>query len=65
MTHFRIYLYKQKSIAGQTYSTFLICSNKPYGSDNSLVSFFHPSALGQFKGLLSMVEQSYYGWWRT
>jgi len=52
MTHFRAYLYKQKSNAGQTFSTFLICNNKPYGSNISLVSFCLPRGAGQYKGLL-------------
>jgi len=52
MTHFRIYLYKQKSNASRTFSTFLLCNNKSYGSNISLASSFVPSALGQSKGLL-------------
>jgi len=52
MTRFRIYLYKQKSNVGQTFNTFLICSNKLYGSDSSLVSFLLPTTLGQWPGLL-------------
>jgi len=55
MTHFRIYLNSQKSNASQTFNTFLICSNKSYGSDNGLVSFLRPGALGQWTGLLSRV----------
>jgi len=47
MTHFRIYLNKQKSKAGQTFSTCIIYSNKSYGSDSRLVSFYLPSGLGQ------------------
>jgi len=53
MAHFRIYLNMKKSNAGQTFSTCMIRSNKPYGSDNSLVSFFVPSELVKSKGLLS------------
>jgi len=55
MTHFRIYLDNQKSNASQTFSTFLICSNKLYDSDTSLASFLVPGARGQFKGFLSRV----------
>jgi len=47
MTHFRIYLYKQMSNAGQAFSTFLIYSNKTCGSDNSLVSFLLASEVGE------------------
>lgn len=54
MTHFRISLSRQQSNAGQTLSTFVICSNKCYGSGNGAVSL--PSGRGQWKGLLSRVD---------
>jgi len=53
MTHVPTHPYKQKSNASQTFSTCMIRSNKSYGNDNSLVSFFVPSELVKSKGLLS------------